>query len=54
MQVGLLANPLLPLYFIYIVELNPPTRIAVLKLPDSSYSQELLTTKISDYEKEIG
>jgi len=36
------------------VELNPPTRIAVLKLPDSFYSQELFTTKISEYEKEIG
>jgi len=45
------GNPYCPLHF---VELNPPTRIAVSKLPDSSYSQELLTTKISEYEKEIG
>jgi hypothetical protein len=36
------------------VELNPPTRIAVLKLPDSFYNPRLFTTKISDYEKEIG
>jgi len=36
------------------VELNPLTRIAVLKVPDSFYTQKLLNTKISDDEKEIG
>lgn len=36
------------------VELNPPVRLAVLKVPDSFYTQKLLTTKIYDYGKEIG
>lgn len=37
-----------------IVELNPPSRVAVSKVPDSFYTRKLLTTKIFDYEKEIG
>jgi hypothetical protein len=42
-------------YFrIYLVELNPPSRIAVLKVPDSFYTRKLFILKISDYEKEIG
>jgi hypothetical protein len=36
------------------VDLNPPSRIAFLKVPDSFYTRKLLTTKISNYEKEIG
>lgn len=42
----------------YSIELNPPSRIAFntafLKVPDSFYNSKLFTTKISDYEKEIG
>ena len=41
-------------FFVLIVELNPPARIAVLKVPDSSYTPEFFTNKISEYEKEIG
>ncbi len=36
------------------VELNPPSRVAIPKIPDSYYNSRLLTTKISNYEKEIG
>ena len=36
------------------VELNPPARVALSKLPDSFYTPRLFTTKISDHEKEIG
>jgi hypothetical protein len=36
------------------VELNPPSRIALLKVPDSFHNLNFLTNKISDYEKEIG
>ncbi|WP_423128097.1 hypothetical protein [Gaoshiqia sp. Z1-71] len=36
------------------IELNPPTRIAVLKVPDSFRTSRFLTIKISEYEKEIG
>jgi len=36
------------------VELNPPAWIAILKVPDSFYTSELLTNNISDYKKEIG
>jgi hypothetical protein len=38
----------------YRVELNPPSRVTLSKLPDSFYTPRLFTTKISDYEKEIG
>jgi len=47
-------KPLKPACTIPCIELNPPTRIALLKVPDSSYNSKLLTNKISDYEKEIG
>ncbi|WP_288019647.1 hypothetical protein [Tenuifilum sp.] len=44
----------LKFYGIYpLVELNPPSRVAVSKLPDSFYTPKLLTKKI-EYEKEIG
>ena len=46
--------PLKPACNIPCVELNPPTRIALLKVPDSFYNSKLFTTKISEYEKEIG
>ena len=39
---------------VYDVELNPPSRIALLKVPDSFHNLNFLTNKISDYEKEIG
>ena len=49
---------LLRLFCIYIVELNPPSRIAVhycfQKYPIFSIIVRLFTTKIKDYEKEIG
>jgi hypothetical protein len=42
-----------PFFAILRVELNPPARIAISKVPDSFYTQMLITKKI-DYEKEIG
>ena len=49
-----LDNPLTAKCFIYDVELNPPSRIALLKVPDSFYTSKLFTNKISSNEKEIG
>ena len=49
----MIEYPLKPLWQIHFVELNPPTRIALLKVPDSFYNLNFLTNKISDYEKEI-
>jgi len=36
------------------VELNPPSRVAVVKVPDSFYNLKIIHIKIFDYEKEIG
>jgi len=44
----------LKLYFLLCVELNPPSRVAVVKVPDSSYNLKIIHIKIFDYEKEIG
>ena len=37
-----------------LVELNPPSRVAISKVPDSFYTSKLFTFKFSEYEKEIG
>jgi len=51
---GCLMQPLSPRLPILAVELNPPARIAILKVLDFFYNSKLFTIKISDYEKEIG
>ena len=49
-----IGKPIKPQYFIPCVELNPPSRIAVLKLPDFFNSQELFTIKFLIIRKKPG
>jgi len=51
---GYFKLPLPPPLVILRVELNPPSRVAISKVPDFFYTRKLITTKIFDYEKEIG
>ena len=49
-----LGIPLKPQCFIPLVELNPPARIAISKVPDSSYNQMLITKKKLTMRKKSG
>ena len=49
-----LDKPLTAKCFIHDVELNPPQRIALLKVPGFFYYLRIFFTKFSDNEKETG